>query len=351
MWNLRRDKQFARLIAPMSTQEFLDFYYERQMLHVRRGYPDDFGTNFGLADLEDVIYGTELRRGALRLSKNGSEVASGSYTRKVQRVDDVTGELRWVYIVDPHRVGALFGQGCTIIFDDLRPFSAQVARFTGALESFFGHKIFCAAFLTPPDSQGFGVHYDVVDSFILQIEGEKNWAVSAPSLALPLEHQKYDRKTCRPGRSLLECALEPGDVLYLPRGTYHEARANAGGHTLHLSVGLAPIRWNSVIEKALQGAAETQEALRASTAVPLDDDVLAGVLARTLCPENIRATLARMEEDVAAARRGAQDGQLQQILASSALSDQTEVEPARRCESTSLKCPTRESGYEPSAPR
>jgi acyl-CoA dehydrogenase len=36
--------------------------------------------------------------------------------------------------------------------------------------------------------------------------------------------------------------MKPGDVLYMPRGFYHEA-ATLAGHSLHLTIGLYPATW------------------------------------------------------------------------------------------------------------
>ncbi|MCX5377357.1 cupin domain-containing protein [Streptomyces sp. NBC_00091] len=80
----------------------------------------------------------------------------------------------------------------------------------------------------------------------MQVEGTKVWTLREPVLPAPLAHESWDRLRERPewttGR--LEAiepwrvvTLEPGDVLWLPRGWVHSARSE-GVSSLHLTLSL-----------------------------------------------------------------------------------------------------------------
>ncbi len=62
----------------------------------------------------------------------------------------------------------------------------------------------------------------------------------------PLGNQSFDRfkrRDRRPGRAsppLIDTVLEPGDALYLPRGTVHSAQA-LGETSIHLTIGVHPL--------------------------------------------------------------------------------------------------------------
>ena len=89
-----------------------------------------------------------------------------------------------------------------------------------------------AAWGTTP---GFGLHCDDHDVFIIQIIGEKRWALYGESQMYP-GHRKEDNLA-----SLKEpkenYTLRPGDVLYLPRGHWHNV-VGIGEPTIHLTVGV-----------------------------------------------------------------------------------------------------------------
>ena len=96
------------------------------------------------------------------------------------------------------------------------------------------------AYLTPATAQGFAVHHDTHDVFVLQVAGRKRWRVYEPVFELPLKDQRWSPELGDPGPPRDEFTLEAGDTLYLPRGWPHEAFA-ADEESLHLTVGLHPL--------------------------------------------------------------------------------------------------------------
>ena len=109
-------------------------------------------------------------------------------------------------------------------------------------------------------------HYDDVEIFVIHTQGRKRWRVYAPldeRHTLPREvSEDLDRASLGP--PVLEETLEPGDVLYLPRGTPHEATALPGEDSVHVTVStyqrwtvgdLAAAVASSVMEQPAQSAA------------------------------------------------------------------------------------------------
>jgi len=88
-----------------------------------------------------------------------------------------------------------------------------------------------------PDGKGFALHLDDHPVFVLQVSGRKRWRYSkTPGLAQPLSTVSFPPGVPfvrlpwgvvqRPDESgFAEAVLEPGDVLYLPQGTWHAAAA------------------------------------------------------------------------------------------------------------------------------
>jgi hypothetical protein len=110
----------------------------------------------------------------------------------------------------------------------------------------------CGLFFAPPHSQGFSLHHDRKDVFVLQIAGRKTWQLYAPAEPYPIHNSidnEYDALTKT--EPLLEARLEPGDMLYVPRGFLHKP-FTAGDHSLHLSFGVESITWFDVLREMMQ---------------------------------------------------------------------------------------------------
>jgi len=151
------------------------------------------------------------------------------------------------------------------------------------LESEWGS--FCGSntYLTPADSQGFSPHYDDIEAFCLQLEGEKHWRVYKPLNAaetLPrLSSRNFDQSEI--GEPVVDVVLHTGDLLYFPRGWVHQAVSPPGKDSLHITVSTAlHNNWcdllNYALPRALDEAQEEEVALRAS--LPRDLLQLAGIV-------------------------------------------------------------------------
>jgi hypothetical protein len=114
------------------------------------------------------------------------------------------------------------------------------------------------AYITPPQNRGFDDHYDVHDVFVLQIEGTKRWIIHEPVLPDPLRDQVWtDRRAdvadAAKGEPYIDTVLEPGDVLYLPRGWLHAAQAQ-GEVSIHLTLGIHSWTRYALAEQLAQDA-------------------------------------------------------------------------------------------------
>ena len=95
-------------------------------------------------------------------------------------------------------------------------------------------------YLTPPDSQGFAPHFDDIEAFVIQIEGHKHWKLYKPRTKdeeLPrFSSKNFNEEKDNLGQPILDVILGPGDLLYFPRGTIHQAKAVEGEHSLHITI-------------------------------------------------------------------------------------------------------------------
>ncbi|MBC8064579.1 MAG: cupin-like domain-containing protein, partial [Chlorobia bacterium] len=134
-----------------------------------------------------------------------------------------------------------------------------------------GAPVKAEAFFTPPGAQAFAEHYDTNDSFICQIEGTKAWRLYYPSFRDPLPRHPWSwadvsdeiakRITKQPPD--LEIVLEPGQVLWIPRGWIHAGTA-ASSASLHLTLRPEPASLDWVLRQLLEGLSDGHPDLRRS---------------------------------------------------------------------------------------
>lgn len=107
------------------------------------------------------------------------------------------------------------------------------------LEKFWQCACGCNVYVTPADSQGFAPHYDDIDAFVLQLEGAKRWRVYEPFAddQYPrVSSRNYTQEEVSRQRVLFDGTLKAGDVLYMPRGTIHQAECAPGTHSIHATI-------------------------------------------------------------------------------------------------------------------
>ncbi|MEJ2632040.1 MAG: cupin domain-containing protein [Acidihalobacter sp.] len=65
----------------------------------------------------------------------------------------------------------------------------------------------------PPGKPGYNVHFDALDTFVLQLDGEKHWKVFPQAISMPTATQARELEDEEVGEALAEYTLEPGDLL------------------------------------------------------------------------------------------------------------------------------------------
>jgi ribosomal protein L16 Arg81 hydroxylase len=197
-----------------------------------------------------------------------------------------------------------------------------LARFCRELEAELGHPAQANAYYTPRRSQGFAVHHDTHDVFVLQVAGEKQWRIYDPLLELPLKHQRYSNALGEHGPPILELTLRAGDTLYLPRGWLHDALTSETD-SLHVTVGINLHTWVDAVRAALD---ECESDLEFRRSVPEDGETTADLLdllAARLEPDDVAR---RARSRLVRSRRPILDGQLEEVRTLGSLAADTALE-------------------------
>ena len=137
-----------------------------------------------------------------------------------------------------------------------------------------GHPVQANAYLTPAVARGFAPHYDTHDVFVIQLAGSKHWTVHPPTLEVESGLDEWTQHRDAVAAAATEPPaydgiLEPGDVLYLPRGWIHLAQAGAET-SLHLTLGIHPYTERHVLDAVV---AEALDRLRIHGSLPVGIDV------------------------------------------------------------------------------
>ena len=154
-----------------------------------------------------------------------------------------------------------FASGATVVLQALHHTHPPLAAFCRLLEAELEQPVQANAYFTPRGSQGLPVHHDTHDVFCLQVAGRKRWLVYEPALELPLRNQRYRPELGEPGEPVLDLVLEPGDMLYMPRGWLHEA-LTSDEDSLHLTIGVNVYTWLDAMRAALESCADELELRR-----------------------------------------------------------------------------------------
>lgn len=135
--------------------------------------------------------------------------------------------------VPPAFLAEHLAAGATVsvhLVEDLEP---VVHGLTQAFARALGAPHRVNAHCTPAGHTGLAPHSDSQEAFILQVGGAKDWEVYAPPVVLPAVGGPGQDADIQGQEPHLSETLETGDLLYLPQGFAHRARALPGAPSLH----------------------------------------------------------------------------------------------------------------------
>ncbi|XP_014204678.1 bifunctional lysine-specific demethylase and histidyl-hydroxylase NO66 isoform X1 [Copidosoma floridanum] len=175
----------------------------------------------------------------------------------------------------PSVVWDYFLNGCSIRLINPQTYIPELHLLNASLQEFFHCFVGSNSYLTPPNSQGFAPHYDDIEAFILQVEGKKRWRLYKPRCneeTLPrYSSPNFSQRNI--GEPILDTIVEPGDLLYFPRGTIHQGDTfGLGHHSLHVTLSVYQKNtWGDFLEKSIPAALQSaiQTDIRFRKGLPL----------------------------------------------------------------------------------
>ncbi|MGF1626164.1 MAG: JmjC domain-containing protein [Alphaproteobacteria bacterium] len=227
---------FADLIAPLGLDAFLGRHRGRAPLHLA-GRDHDVGHVMSWPILNQLLNMTGIWSAAsLQLALDTRPVPPEAYCRNTPGRDGAQ-----VLQPDAGRVKHFLRQGASLVVNDIDSLTPGLRRLADSMERALGAKVQANLYCSWAAHQAFDSHFDTHEVYALHIAGEKRWQVYQGRLEWPIAHPAY--KQLDPafharsrGPVALEPLLRPGDLLYIPRGQYHDALAESEG-TIHIAFG------------------------------------------------------------------------------------------------------------------
>jgi len=222
---------FAQIIHPVSVEEFFQDYYEKKPLHIARNHPSYYHSFLSLSEIDSYLQLKQTFSPNVKMAYQGKEVSSLLFCDHDNKVAP--------FKANPQKMLGLFKQGYTIKYDKLHQTYPPLAQKVSALEHELGIKIRTSLYLTPENSQGYGVHTDRHDVLALQLNGTKIWKVKFADEILP---SVYDGSVLSSNweEGVQEIHLKAGDFFYCPRGLAHDVYT-ADESSIHYTLGFQPI--------------------------------------------------------------------------------------------------------------
>jgi ribosomal protein L16 Arg81 hydroxylase len=257
--------ELRSLLGPVSPEQFVGEYWARKPLFVK-GFPDKYAGFFD---------GAAFSRALSAPGPVPEDFLRASFDRKTETGRSALGltpgaPRSSVFRATVEQAVPLFDAGATLCVSKIETRAPQLLAFLAAIKRQLGYpgNVSFNSYLSPPGS-GFNWHFDSRIASTLQIEGTKRWRFSNhPAIAWPrangtldadgTAHYSDPRVTALDGerlagfdeRDTTEVLLEPGDLLILPAGVWHEACGGAGG-SLALNLSFSAVSYTALVRDLL----------------------------------------------------------------------------------------------------
>lgn len=246
---------FEGFLAPHGKKTFFAEHFGRDYLHL----PGDAERSAGimdLAQLNELLSMTAVwKPETMRLFLDQQPVATADYCSQVPSMEGGGKVLR----PDPDLVQGWIAKGASVILNDIDSLAPGVRRLANDLQTATGGRSQANLYFSMSQRKAFGPHCDVHEVFAVHCSGEKVWNIYEGREDAPVNHADFQtdtaERTRRAGKLRHQVRMTPGDMLYIPRGLYHDALASANG-AIHIAFGvtlpkaldLLPIIWDAAIK-------------------------------------------------------------------------------------------------------
>ncbi len=215
------------LFAPLGAARFFAEHWERSPAHLGGGARGERA----LLTHEDFVAAVRAR---------------GPNPEVLCFPEHLDGELTAAALLrDPARLDDYLAAGHPLVWNRARGVWPAVDAMTAALADALGAHVWPNVYATGTAGTAFDAHFDCHEVIAVQCAGHKRWTISEVRVDRPLDASAMestvaralrDRRAEALARPAMDFVAAPGDVVYVPRGQFHNAAA-AAGRSLHVTFG------------------------------------------------------------------------------------------------------------------
>ena len=246
---------FEQFLQPLGREAFFAEHFGQGYLHL----PGEPGRTAGIMTLQrlnELLSMTSVwAPETLKVFLDQQPVAVADYCSRVPSLQGGGTSLR----PDPDLVQSWIAKGASIILNDIDALAPGVRRLANELQTATGGRSQANLYFSMSQRKAFGPHCDVHEVFAVHCSGEKIWNLYEGREDTPINHADFQtdaaERVRRAGKLVEQVKMTPGDLLYIPRGVYHDALASENG-AIHIAFGvtlpkpldLLPIIWDAAFK-------------------------------------------------------------------------------------------------------
>jgi hypothetical protein len=244
----------AALLHPVTPEKFFADHHDKAPLHVR-GDPAKFAQVLSWRQINRLLDMTHIWSGtSLKLVMDSQTIPPEQFCTRALGRDGAQ-----LMQPDAKLVQAWIAKGASVVMNDVDSLTPGLASVSNALEAAGLGKAQANVYISWRSHKAFRTHYDTHDVWAVQVEGEKDWNIWEGRAEWPIPHpvfkgQPQSHHDEARGKLREVVRMKPGDLLYLPRGWYHDALAEADA-SVHVAYGVhAPLGMdvmNILLERVL----------------------------------------------------------------------------------------------------
>jgi len=227
------------VLAPIALDEFRSRYWRQQPV-LCRGAGARFSGLLSWPEFNELLARHWREPARFRLARQGRDIDPASYV-------DAGGSTPRIR---PGEVNEYLRCGATLAFhavDELHPALRNLAE---SFESIFQAGTQINIYVGCRRLHGLDLHRDDDEVFVLQVDGRKRWLLYGATID-HVDRGQLNAASIPLAGATVDETLEPGDLLYIPRGCYHVA-VPLNEPVLHVTVGIRETRNNEYSHSGLK---------------------------------------------------------------------------------------------------